>query len=292
MLVYAKIFQNVRSYMANISKQNHKDIDEKNIHAGHRERLFNQAYEVGLDKMTKIQTLEAILCFVFPRGDVNPLAHRLLNHFGSLSAVLEADVHDVARIKGMGEISAKKLHLLTQINLVYALDKMKVCPKFDSYSDIYDYVENLLRFKTVEELYFIAIGADKTCLNTKLFATGSINMVGISMNDLMLYLASTRAHALIIAHNHPNGSCKPSPQDEKAFEKLKTMTQMANCQLIDSLVVGSDGLYSMENKSVARVYLKESAPLAELEENEQDLSWFCEIKEQLKKFQADASKGV
>ena len=268
--------------MANITKTKGKELDEKNIHAGHRERLFDLAFKAGLDKLTNVQMLETILCFVFPRGDVNPLAHRLLNHFGSLSAVLEADIHDVARIKGMGETSAKKLHLLTQINLVYALDKMKVSPKFESFSDIYDYVENLLRFRTVEELYFIAIGANKTCLNTKLFASGSINMVGISMNDLMLYLASTRAHALVIVHNHPNGSCKPSPQDEKAFESLKKMTEMANCQLLDSLIIGTDGLYSMENKSVARVYFNDASPIEELGHGEDSLDWLSEIKEGFK----------
>ena len=237
-----------------------KKVDEnKCIHSGHRERLFNLAFDVGLDKLTKIQVLETILCYVFPRGDVNPLAHRLLDHFGSLSAVLEADIQDLERIKGMGKTSAKKLHLLNEINLVYALDKMKENPKFETYADIYDYVENLLRFKSVEELYFIAIGANRTCINTKLFTRGSINMVGISMNDLILYLASTKAHSLIIVHNHPNGNCKPSVQDEKAFEKLKTMTEMANCQLLDCLIVGTDGLYSMDNKSIARVYLNEKS---------------------------------
>ncbi len=239
-----------------------KDIKVKTkntdcIHAGHRERLFNLAFEVGLDKLSKIQTLETILCYIFPRGDVNPLAHRLLDHFGSLSAVLEADVNDIARVKGMGITSAKKLHLLSDINLVYALDKMKVNPKFESFADVYDYVENLLRFKNVEELYFIAVGANKACINTKLFARGTINMVGISINDLMLYLASTKAHALIIVHNHPNGNCKPSLQDQTAYERLKSMTEMANCQLLDCLIVGTDGLYSLENKSIARVYLND-----------------------------------
>lgn len=255
--------------------------ENKCIHSGHRERLFTHAYNVGLDHLQQIQALETILCFVFPRGDVNPLSHRLLDHFGSLSAVLEADVNDIARVKGMGELSAKKLLLLTQINLVYALDKMKVCPKFDSFTDIYDYVENLLRFKTVEELYFIAVGANKKCVNTKLFARGSINMVGISMSDLMMYLASTKAHALIIVHNHPNGNCKPSVQDEKAFQTLKSMTSMANCQLLDSLIVGTDGLYSMENKAIARMYLDEVKPLENFEYAGDKTQWLAELKKDI-----------
>ena len=139
---------------------------------------------------------------------------------------------------------------------------------------------NLLRFKNVEELYFIAVGANKKCVNTKLFARGSINMVGISMSDLMMYLASTKAHALIVVHNHPNGNCKPSAQDEKAFQTLKSMTSMANCQLLDSLIVGTDGLYSMENKMVARVYLDEVKPLDNLIFADKT-QWMAELKSEI-----------
>lgn len=260
---------------------NKKPLDN-NIHAGHRERLFDLAFENGLDRLTKIQTLETILCYIFPRGDVNPLAHRLLDHFGSISAVLEADVNDLVTVKGMGKTSAKKLHLLNEINLVYTLDKMKVNPKFDTFADIYDYLENLLRFKTVEELYFLAIGANKTCINTKLYARGTINMVGISLNDLILYLASTKAHALVIAHNHPNGSCKPSVQDENAFKKLKSMLEMANCQLLDSFIIGTDGIYSLENHEIARIYMQEE--INTFEESKSSLEWIQQMEsERIKK---------
>ncbi len=262
--------------------QNCKKSLDNNIHAGHRERLFDLAFENGLDRLTKIQTLETILCYIFPRGDVNPLAHRLLDHFGSLSAVMEADVNELMTVKGMGKVSARKLHLLNEINLVYTLDKMKVNPQFNTFADIYDYLENLLRFKNVEELYFLAIGANKVCINTKLYARGTINMVGISLNDLVLYLASTKAHALVIAHNHPNGSCKPSPQDESAFEKLKNMLNMANCQLLDSFIIGSDGIYSMENHAVARIYMEEEYK-NQLDFEKENLEYLQQMQEEREK---------
>ena len=44
--------------MANITKTKGKELDEKNVHAGHRERLFNLAFKVGLDKLTFDVVLE------------------------------------------------------------------------------------------------------------------------------------------------------------------------------------------------------------------------------------------
>ena len=60
------------------------------IHAGHRDRLKQRFLEQGLDGFTDIQVLELLLFYSIPRQDTNPVAHRLLDHFGSLSQVLEA----------------------------------------------------------------------------------------------------------------------------------------------------------------------------------------------------------
>ena len=54
---------------------------KKNIHAGHRRRLMELAYKAGHENLSDIQAVELVLCYVFPRGDVNPLAHRLLDRY-------------------------------------------------------------------------------------------------------------------------------------------------------------------------------------------------------------------
>lgn len=59
-----------------------------NIHRGHRVRLINTVDKCGLDGLSDIQVLEFFLFFVFPRRDVNPLAHRLLDKYKSISGVL------------------------------------------------------------------------------------------------------------------------------------------------------------------------------------------------------------
>ena len=70
---------------------------KESIHKGHRERLKQRFLEEGLDNFTEIQVLELLLFFAIPVKDTNPLAHILLDHFGSLSRVLEADVEELKR---------------------------------------------------------------------------------------------------------------------------------------------------------------------------------------------------
>ena len=60
------------------------------IHDGHRQRLRERFLQEGLENFTQIQVLELLLFYCIPRQDTNPIAHALLNRFGSLSGVLEA----------------------------------------------------------------------------------------------------------------------------------------------------------------------------------------------------------
>ena len=52
--------------------------NDGNLHEGHRARLLDLALNAGVDNMSDIQVVEFFLTYIFPRGDVNPLAHRLL----------------------------------------------------------------------------------------------------------------------------------------------------------------------------------------------------------------------
>ena len=67
------------------------------IHAGHRQRLKERFQNSGLDNFTDIQVLELLLFYAIPVKDTNPIAHALLDHFGSLSQVLEADVEELKK---------------------------------------------------------------------------------------------------------------------------------------------------------------------------------------------------
>ena len=215
--------------------------------------MIDTVYNVGLDGLSDIQMLEYILFFVFPRGDVNPLAHRLLDRFHNISTVLEAPIEDLQMVKGMGETSAKKLHSIIEIFYVYALDKGKASPSKTA-GELYDYLEQLLRFRTSEEVYIIGISPKGEALKERRLAVGSFQKVSIDIKDVALYIATYKVSRAIIVHNHPNGTCYPSQDDYQTTAKFKELLKVAGCTLTDSLIVGSDGLYSIESDTVKRYF--------------------------------------
>ena len=72
-----------------------KSRGEGTLHAGHRERLRSRFLENGLDTMENHVALELLLFYSIPRGDTNPVAHRLIEKFGSLSAALDAPYEEL-----------------------------------------------------------------------------------------------------------------------------------------------------------------------------------------------------
>ena len=61
------------------------------VHGGHRDRMRRRYLEQGLEGFNDHEALELLLFYAIGRMDVNPLAHRLMEHFGSFRGVLDAD---------------------------------------------------------------------------------------------------------------------------------------------------------------------------------------------------------
>lgn len=84
---------------------------DKNLHKDHRKRLRKRYAEEGIDFFEDHNVLELLLFYALPRVDTNPIAHRLISRFGSLSGVFSASEDELCEVEGMGKASAGLLSL-------------------------------------------------------------------------------------------------------------------------------------------------------------------------------------
>lgn len=73
-----------------------------NPHMGHRQRMLDKFRRFGLEIFSDHEVLEMLLYFAVRQGDTNPTAHRLMQRFGSLHAVLEATEDELQTVEGVG----------------------------------------------------------------------------------------------------------------------------------------------------------------------------------------------
>ena len=228
--------------------------DEKNIHEGHRERLLEMVAKIGLENMTEVQAVEFMLTYIMPRGDVNPLAHRLLNEFENFTQIVDADESDLKRIKGINDRSAKKISMLKEMFFFYSTSKMRKPFQIKTKMELLDVLEDILRFRTTEHLLLLALSPANIVTYKRLINVNSVSTVGLDMLELTDFLSSSKPASLVVAHCHPYGSAKPSVEDGKAFEKIENLCKNCGVKFLDSYIVGEDGVYSQRDEEFSRTF--------------------------------------
>jgi len=229
-------------------------MEKKCIHDGHRDRLLNTVIQGGLDNLSEIQITEYMLFYILPRGDVNPLAHRLNDRFGNIANIIDASESELMEIDGIGERAAKKIMGLNELFNKVNDYRANRNYSFQTLENVADYFEELLRFATTETFYIIALDHSYNFLNKKKVESVSSGSVGITPLSVASFLSSTKAGAVIIAHNHPSGYCTPSKADVESTSKLKSLIESLGSRFLDHIIVGTNGIYSVTNDLIIRQF--------------------------------------
>lgn len=215
------------------------------IHDGHRDRIRRRFLEEGLDQFTDVQVLEFLLFYCIARQDTNPIAHRLLDSFGSLSQVLEAPVEELRKVEGIGENTAVFLHLVTQVGRYYLTDrasKAKVLPTLESCAQ---YLQTFFFGRNVETVYLLCLDAKCKMLCCKKISEGDVNSTSLSVRKVVETALNTNASSVVLAHNHPGGMAIPSNEDIQTTRRIAAALQAVDVHFIDHILVTDDDYVSL-----------------------------------------------
>lgn len=215
------------------------------VHEGHRERLRQRFLAEGLDQFTDVQVLEILLFYCIARRDTNPIAHALLDHFGSLSQVLEAPVEELCKVEGIGENTAVFLRLVTQVGRCYLTDrasKAKVLPTLESCAK---YLQTYFFGRNVETVYLLCLDAKCKMLCCKKLSEGDVNSTSISVRKIVETALNTNASSVVLAHNHPGGMAVPSNADIQTTSQIAAALRAVDVNFIDHILVTDDDYVSL-----------------------------------------------
>ena len=225
------------------------------VHDGHRKRLRQRFMDEGLDHFSDIQVLELLLFYAIARQDTNPIAHRLLDHFGSLSQVLEAPVEELCKVEGVGENTAVYLRLVTQVGRWYQKDRaarVKMLPTLESCAR---YLQPYFFGQSVETVYLLCLDAKCKLLCCRKIAQGDVNSTDLSIRKIVETALSANAASVLLAHNHPGGMAIPSYEDIHTTQNVAAALQAVDVNFVDHLVICDDDYVSLMQSG----YLKAGA---------------------------------
>lgn len=217
------------------------------IHKGHRSRLRQRFLTQGLEGFLPHEALELLLFYAIPQADTNPLAHRLIQTFGSLDAVFSAHPEELMQVPGVGENTAVLISLLKPIANLAARNKTNTPPVLENKRDLENYCLSLPFDLGHETFYLICLDAQWRVLRTVPLFQGTIDAVSIHARIIVETALRHKAYSVVAVHNHPSEKAEPSQADMQVTELIYSALDMVEIPLIDHIIVSGGRTISIRN---------------------------------------------
>lgn len=206
-----------------------------------RERFRNG----GLDSFADHEVLELMLFYAIPQRNVNPLAHQLLEHFGSLHAVLEAPAEELCKLDGVGENAATLLNLFSHAAARLEKSRGRELVKLENRGMAERHCIQLFKGLKQEHFYVVCLDSQMRIISDVLINRGTLDEVHAYPRLAAEAVLRHNARAVILCHNHPGGSVVPSRQDVETTRQLAELFARLDVTLVDHTIVSGSKALSM-----------------------------------------------
>lgn len=221
-------------------------------HDGHRDRLRQRFLKYGMDVLPDDQVLELLLFYAVPRRDTNALARKLLAHFGTIAAVLEAPMQELKAAGGLSDNAAVLLQLMTPLARRYLLSRTQDSTVLASTQACGEYLLPYFFGAKEELVYLLCLDGKCKVLACRLLQTGSVNSASFSIRKAAEAAMACNASSVVLAHNHTSGVALPSHADLETTQRLRDALEPLGILLADHVVVADNDFVSMADNGFFR----------------------------------------
>ena len=214
--------------------------EDKKYHIGHRKRLRNRYIENGIDALAEHEILELLLFYAMPRIDTKPMAHRLIDEYGSLESVLNASF-DSLKKHGFTDTAAVlvKLHY----DIESWMEKNKIAGKtVDDYNKAGHLAVQEFDGAATEKLIMLMLDSGDKVLGISTVCEGGFSNTAVNMRSIVEVCFEKKAAKVILAHNHPSGDIRPSAEDYVTTSAIENLLSGVGIELAEHYVV-ADGTF-------------------------------------------------
>ena len=224
----------------------------KSVHTGHRSRMKEEFLARGVEGWPDHRILEFALFFAIPQGDVNDLAHALIEHFGSLAGVLDASVEELFKVKGVGSHTAIFLRMLPTVAQRYQKSRARSATIVNTQQEAKEELAPYFYGARNELVYILCLGGNNQILGVRRVAEGSIQSSEVNLRRIAEEALSLRAVKIYLAHNHVNNLAIPSREDWRATDVARAALAPLGVELVDHFVFEDGEMVSMADSEQYR----------------------------------------
>ncbi|ARS51069.1 RadC family protein [Ectopseudomonas hydrolytica] len=206
-----------------------------------REKLLAQ----GAAALTDAELLAIFLRTGVAGCSAVDLARRLLAEFGSLRALLEAELPDFSQHLGLGPAKYAQLQAVLEMARRHLAERLRRDSALESPQAVRDYLKAQLRHEPHEVFGCLFLDAKHRVLAFEVLFRGSIDSASVYPRQVVKRALANNAAAVILTHNHPSGVCEPSQADRVLTQRLKDALALVEVRVLDHFIVGDGEPLSM-----------------------------------------------
>ena len=218
-------------------------------HSGHRDRLRGE-FLARSESFPDHKVLELLLFYALPRQDTNPIAHDLLERFGSLVGVLDAPPEALAQVKGVGDRSAVLFKAVKELARRYAAGRSRIGNLITTNYAAYEILHPLFFGARNERVYLLCLDGKKKLLGCAKLGEGNVNAAEVTPRGVVETALNHNAARVILAHNHVSGLALPSDEDKATTLYLQTLLSQVGVLLDDHLIFVDDDMVSLKDSGL------------------------------------------
>ncbi|HRH35106.1 MAG TPA: DNA repair protein RadC [Catalimonadaceae bacterium] len=179
------------------------------------------------------------------------LSKRILHLVGNdLNKLASLGVKDLCKIKGIGEAKAISIISALELGRRRSFSDKPEQTRLQSSNQIYEFMKPELLDLPFEQFWIILLRQNLTVIKKTRISEGGISGTVVDLRLIFKEAIEQLATQLILVHNHPSGSCKPSAQDEVLTKKIAEAGKIMDIRVLDHLIFANHEFFSFANEGL------------------------------------------
>ncbi len=206
--------------------------------------------QLGAGALSGAELIALILRKTGPGQDVLQIAGELLTRFGGLPGLARATLAELAQVKGMSEMKAAQLKAAIELGQRTTASAPDERPQITCPADAARLLMPEMGALEQEHLRIVLLDTRNRVINIVDLYKGSLNTSMVRICEIFREAIRRNCAAVIIAHNHPSGSCDPSQEDQVITREAVQAGKLLDIEVLDHIVLSQGKWVSMKERGL------------------------------------------
>lgn len=205
-----------------------------------RERLI----KFGAAALSDAELLAVFLRIGVRGKSAVDLGRDMLSHFGSLTALFAASLKDFSNMHGLGTAKYAQLHAVLELAQRSISEELTVNTSLSSPESVKNYLQLMIGNKPYESFAVLFLDIKNRLITSEELFRGTLSHASVYPREIVKAALHQNAASIILAHNHPSGSCEPSQADLSLTTTLKHALALVDIRVLDHFIIANPHVYS------------------------------------------------